>query len=200
MQRGWHRRKVITLGSIAVSAVLAIGLIVWVAFDSRISPSGQTTKEAGGRASTSASSRGSRTPNCSAKQLVLVGRSLISSAPTPPGAVGVGTLHEMRNRGTSCVFRIPKTVVAINAKGIHRRVNVESTVNRIIPWRSRPEISIGEILPTDVSPPSECRDPIREVTQVAVPIGNGFLDIHVAGSPWAYACKSPATVEVDVGL
>ena len=176
MQFRRHRLTVVVLGGVAVGAVLAIGLIVWAA-----------------------PGRGSRTPDCSAEQLVLVGHSYLTSAPAPPGALVLGALHYMRNRGARCMFRMPKTVVAINAKGIHRRVDlVEPILNRIIPGRTLQSIHIAEVFASDMSVPSECKEPIREVTQVVVPIDKGYLRIHVTGLPWPYACKSPATVDVSV--
>ena len=178
MQFRRHRLTVVVLGGVAVGAVLAIGLIVWAA-----------------------PGRGSRTPDCSAEQLVLVGHSMLTSAPASPGAVIAGTLQYARNRGARCLFRIPKSVVASNAKGIQREVKVVTpTYDRVIPRRTEMRIHMVEIFTPDMSVPSDCKDPVRGVTQVAIPIDKGYLRIRIAAPPLPYACTSPATMDVTVTL
>ena len=140
--------------------------------------------------------RKERLSGCSASQLI-AGKATHEWGLGTINTASVYVQQPILNSGASCTVYLPKTIEAMNAKGIHRRIKVVIVLPTSfrIPSRGRSTITIGAWWPMVNLPRWKCAHPIANVTKVAIPLSAGDLQINL-GVVWHRACKSPANTSL----
>lgn len=143
------------------------------------------------------------TAGCSARDFVLMGKASHAPGAAQLGGASVYVTQRIRNSGADCVLELPKTIQAVNAKGVGRVIQVLDTgyaMSFHIPHDGTATLVIGAWWPISGlkgvrSVP--CHDAITDVTKVAIPFGEADLRIAL-GTVWREACKSPGSTSIEI--